>query len=156
MLSKRPSLFAETLNRFCFLNHDGEWQTVENVSDVNTGNWQQEVAQSTMLTVVYFWHNQCPCCLRLNPIFNEKAEEYGGKMKFAKLNVLESPTNQEIASNFGVMSTPTLLFLCSGRPVGQIVGLMSKEDLEKAMDDMLLRHRQCLSQSTELRPAYVV
>jgi thioredoxin 1 len=109
-----------------------------------------------MLTVVYFWHNQCPWCLRLNPIFNEITEEYGGRIKFAKLNVLENPANQEIASNFGIMSTPTLLFLCSGRPVGQIVGLMSKEDLEKAMGDMFLRHRQCLSQSTELRPAYVV
>jgi thioredoxin 1 len=77
-------------------------------------------------------------CLRLNPIFNEITEEYRGKIKFVKLNVLENPANQEIASNFGVMSTPTLLFLCSGRPVGQIVGLMSKEDLERAMDDMLL------------------
>jgi thioredoxin 1 len=129
---------------------------MEGVSEVSAGNWQQEVSQSTMLTVVYFWHNQCPWCLRLSPIFNEITEEYSGKIKFAKLNVLENPTNQEIASNFGIMSTPTLLFLCSGRPVGQVVGLMSKEDLEKAMDDMLLRHRQCLSQSTELRPAYIV
>jgi thioredoxin 1 len=129
---------------------------MEGVSEVSAGNWQQEVSQSTMLTVVYFWHNQCPWCLRLSPIFNEITEEYSGRIKFAKLNVLENPTNQEIASNFGIMSTPTLLFLCSGRPVGQVVGLMSKEDLEKAMDDMLLRHRQCLSQSTELRPAYIV
>lgn len=129
---------------------------MEGVSEVSAGNWQQEVSQSTMLTVVYFWHNQCPWCLRLSPIFNEITEEYSGKIKFAKLNVLENPANQEIASNFGIMSTPTLLFLCSGRPVGQVVGLMSKEDLEKAMDDMLLRHRQCLSQSTELRPAYIV
>lgn len=129
---------------------------MESVSEVNAGNWQEEVSQSTTLTVVYFWHNQCPWCLRLNPIFNEIIEEYGGRIKFAKLNVLENPANQEIASNFGIMSTPTLLFLCSGRPVGQIVGLISKEDLERAMDDMLLRHRQCLNQSTELRPAYIV
>lgn len=129
---------------------------MESVSEVNAGNWQQEVSQSTMLTVVYFWHNQCPWCLRLNPIFNEITEEYGGKIKFAKLNVLENPANQEMASNFGIMSTPTLLFLCSGRPVEQIVGFMSREDLERAMEDMLLRHRQCISQSTELRPAYIV
>jgi len=129
---------------------------MEGISEVNANNWQQEVSQSAMLTVVYFWHNQCPWCSRLSPIFNEITEEYRGKIKFAKLNVLENPANREIASNFGVMSTPTLLFLCGGRPVGQIVGLMSKEDLEKAMDDMLSRHRQCLSQSTELKPAYIV
>jgi len=129
---------------------------MENVTEVDASNWNEEVTQSAMLTVVYFWHNQCPWCFRLDPIFNEATEEYRGKIKFVKLNILEDPTNQEIATNFGVMSTPTLMFLCGGRPVGQIVGLLSKVDLEKALDDMLIRHRQCLSQSTELRPAYVV
>jgi len=72
------------------------------------------------------------------------------------MNVLEAPTNQEIASDFGVMSTPTLLFLCKGRPVGQIVGFTSKIELESGLNDILGRYRQCLSQSTELRPAYIV
>jgi thioredoxin 1 len=129
---------------------------MEDVRDVDASNWAKEVAQSTMLTVVYFWHNQCPWCFRLTPIFSEVTEEYQGKIKFVKLNVLGDPANQEIAASFGVMSTPTLMFMCNGRPVGQIVGLLSREDFEKALDDMLLRHRQCLTQSTELRPAYVV
>jgi len=129
---------------------------MEEVRDIDASNWAKEVAQSTMLTVVYFWHNQCPWCFRLTPIFNEVTEEYRGKIKFVKLNVLEDPANQELAVSFGVMSTPTLMFMCNGRPVGQIVGLLSKEDFEKALDDMLLRHRQCLTQSTEFRPAYVV
>jgi thioredoxin 1 len=129
---------------------------MEDVREVDASNWTTEVTQSDMLTAVYFWHNQCPWCFRLNPIFDEVTEEYRGKMKFVKLNVLGDPANQEIATNFGVMSTPTLMFMCNGRPVGQIVGLLSREDLEKALDDMLSRHRQCLTQSTELRPAYIV
>jgi thioredoxin 1 len=129
---------------------------MEDVREADASNWAKEVTQSTILTVVYFWHNQCPWCFRLNPILNEVTEEYRGKMKFVKLYVLEDPANQEIATNFGVMSTPTLMFMCNGRPVGQIVGLLSKEDLEKAFDDMLSKHRQCLTQSTELRPAYIV
>jgi thioredoxin 1 len=130
--------------------------TVENVSDVSVDNWAEEVSKPDILTVVYFWHNQCPWCLRLNQIFTQIAEEFGGKMKFLKFNVLESPANQELAGNFGVMSTPTLLFLCKGRTVGQIVGFASKEDLQRGLVDILGRYRQCLSQSTELRPAYVV
>ena len=126
------------------------------ISEVNSSNWEQEVSKSARLTVVYFWHNQCPWCLRLTPIFNEVAEEYRNRIKFVKLNVLEEPTNQEIAMNFGIMSTPTLMFMCGGRPIGQVVGLLSKEDLEKGLDDMLLRHTVCLMQSTELKPSYVV
>jgi thioredoxin 1 len=129
---------------------------VENVSNVNASNWAEEVSKPTVLTVVYFWHHQCPWCLRLNPIFSEIAEEFRGKIKFFKLNVLESPANQEIASNFGIMSTPTLLFLCKGRPVGQIVGSASKEDLERGLKDILGRYQQCFTQSTQLRPSYIV
>jgi thioredoxin 1 len=129
---------------------------VEKVPEVNVSNWAEEVSKHTALTVVYFWHNQCPWCLRFNPIFSEITEEFGGRIRFFKMNVLENSANQDIASNFGIMSTPTLLFLCKGRPVGQIVGFASKEDLERGLNEILGRYGQCLNQSTELRPAYIV
>jgi thioredoxin 1 len=123
---------------------------------VDAGSWEQEITKSSMLTAVYFWHEQCPWCFRFAPIIEEVAREYQGKIKFLRLNVLAEPMNQQIADNFGVMSTPTLLFLCKGRPVGQVVGLQSKEDLERGLNDILARYATCLSQSTQLRPAYVV
>jgi len=129
---------------------------VDSAVEVNVVNWEQEVAKATLLTVVYFWHNQCPWCLRLTPIFDEITKEYKDKAKFVKLNILEDVNNQEIAGNFGVMSTPTLMFLCNGRPVGQMVGMMSKQDLESLLNNMLSRYKQCLTQSTELRPSYIV
>lgn len=78
-----------------------------------------------------------PWCLRLNPVFSEITEEFRGKIRFLKLNVLESPASQELASNFGIMSMPALLFLCKGRPAGQIVDFASKEDLERGLNDIL-------------------
>lgn len=90
------------------------------------------------------------------PFSRRSQKSTEGKTKYAKLNVLGSPSNQEIANNFGVMSTPTLMFLCRRRPVGQAVGLLSKEDLKRGLNDMLTTYKGCLSQSTELRPAYIV
>lgn len=124
--------------------------------DVNANNWEQKVTKSNLLAVVYFWHNQCPWCFQFTPILDEVAQEYRGQLMFVKLNMLEDASNQEIASNYGIMSTPTLMFFCGRRPVGQLVGYMSKEDLENALNSMLARYRQCLAQSTEVRPAYVV
>jgi thioredoxin len=121
------------------------------VLDVNAGHWEQEVLKSEILTVVDFWHDRCPWCLRLNPIFNEVSEEYKGKIRFVKLNVLETQTNREIAIRHGIMSTPTLMFFCEGRPVGQALGFMPKEQLKKLIDDMLQKHRECIDQSTELK-----
>lgn len=129
---------------------------MENLAEVNAANWEQEVSKSEMLTVVYFWHDRCPWCLRFTPLLNEIAVEFAGKMKFLRLNMLDSPTNKEIAANFGVMSTPTLLFICGGRPVGQVVGYVSSEDLKKALDDIHGRYQACLTQSTQLKDAYVV
>lgn len=126
-----------------------------NVVELNLTNWEKEVSQPDLLTAVYFWHEHCPYCAMFNPVFNEVAEEYGGKMKFAKLNILENPDNREIAVNLGVMSTPTLVFYCSSRPIGQVVGLMSKGNLEKTLDDMLGRYGICIKQSTDLK-RYIV
>jgi thioredoxin 1 len=103
------------------------------------------------LTVVDFWHDRCPWCRQLNPIFNEVSEEYKEKVKFVKLNVLETPANRKIAIHHGIMSTPTLIFFCERRPVEQAVGFMPKEQLRKIMDDMLERHAKCIKQSTELK-----
>lgn len=124
--------------------------------DANAENWNQEIALSNILTVVYFWHQQCTWCARFSPILDEVAREYKDRIKFMKLNVLANPFSQEIASNYGIMSTPTLLFLCRGRSVGQVIGLQSKEDLERGLNDILVRYNECLSRSTELRPAYIV
>ena len=121
------------------------------VLEVNAGNWKQEVLQSGTLTVVDFWHDRCPWCIRLEPIYNEVAEEYKGKVKFAKLNILENPENREMAIHYGVMSTPTLLFFCEGRPVEGAVGFMPKERLKKTLDDVIEKHRECIKQSTELK-----
>jgi len=128
---------------------------MESALELDTSEWGQEILDSEKLTVVYFWHEQCPWCMRLNPIFNELSEEYSGKIKFVKLNVLDNPNNREIAALYGVMSTPTLMFFCSGRPIGQTVSFMPKEQLKNILDDMLERHKQCIKQSTDLR-SYIV
>jgi len=121
------------------------------VSDVNWKNWNQEILESDRLTLIDFWHEHCPWCLRLNPIIEELAAEYNGKVKFVKLNVLESSENREIAIRHGVMATPTLIFFCAGKPVGEIVGFTSKEHLKRIIDEMLKVHRDCAKQRTELK-----
>ena len=124
---------------------------MKRVLELDSSSWDQEVLRADKLTVVDFWHNHCPWCIKLSPIIDEVAEEYEGKIKFVKLNVLESPGNQEIAVRYAVMSTPTLVFFCEGRPVGQVIGFMPKERLKKILDDMLDKHKECVKQSTELK-----
>lgn len=124
---------------------------MSSVLEVNASNWDREVLDSEILTVVDFWHKFCPWCIRLDPIFSEVAEEFRGKVKFVKLNVLENPQNREIAIRYGIMNTPTLVFFCKGRPVEQHVGFRSKESLEKIVNELMEKHTECIKQSTELK-----
>ena len=120
------------------------------VVELNADNWEKEVLQSETLVLVDFWHDRCPWCLRLNPIFDEVATEYHGKTKFVKLNILAKPENQQIAVMYGVMGTPTLIFFCDGRPVETLVGFQPKDRLKQTLEDMIAKHQECIQQSTKL------
>ena len=68
------------------------------VVETNIANWGQEVLESEELVLVEFWHPQCPYCRVLDSVFAELAQEYAGKLKFAKFNVIEPQENQELAN----------------------------------------------------------
>ena len=122
------------------------------VLEVNADNWEKEILQSDVLTVVDFWHERCPWCVKLAPIFSDIASEYGNKVKFAKLNVLENSENQQTAITYGVMGTPTIIFFCESIPVGTAVGFQTKERLKQLVEDMMIKHDECIQKSTKLKP----
>jgi thioredoxin 1 len=121
------------------------------ILEVNADNWEKEVLQSESLVVVEFWHEQCVFCKVLAPIFAELAEEYKGKVKFITLNVFANPENQYITFLLGVMSTPTLVFFCKGRPISATIGVKSKENLKQLVEDLYKNHEECINKSTELK-----
>lgn len=86
--------------------------------------------------------------MMLNPILEEIAVEYEGRVKFVRFNILASPDNRQMALRYGIMSTPTLMFFCAGKPIGGLVGFLSKEKLKALLDHMLEVHRICVRQSS--------
>lgn len=119
--------------------------------DVEAGDWEEKVLTSAQLTLVEFWHQNCPFCKKLNPIIDDLAEEYKGKVRFVRVNVLTDPKNREIALENGVMGTPTVIFFCNGRSVGTVVGVHPKERLRDILDNMLEDYKRCLDQSMKLK-----
>ena len=66
------------------------------------------------------------------PVIEELAKEYKGKLKIGKLNVEENPNT---ATNYGIMSIPTLIFFKNGRVVEQVVGALNKAELKKKIEE---------------------
>src|SRR5476651_1843809 len=95
-------------------------------------NFDAEVLKSTMPVVVDFWAPWCGPCKIVGPTIEELAKEYVGKVKVGKLNVDENP---DTASQFGVMSIPTVFVFKAGQPVKSMVGAQAKENYKKAIDE---------------------
>ena len=95
------------------------------VINITKENFAQEVLHSEKPVLLDFWASWCGPCRMLSPIVDEVAEERTD-VKVGKVNVDEQP---ELASQFGVMSIPTLAVIKDGKVVSTSVGLRSKEDV---------------------------
>ena len=85
-----------------------------------------ELLQDEKLVVVDFWATWCGPCRMLSPILDEVEEEMPDKITVVKVNVDDA---EEIATQFRIMSIPTLLFFKDGQMVDKTVGAMPKHAL---------------------------
>jgi thioredoxin 1 len=102
--------------------------------EVNDSNFSQMVLQAKTPVLVDFWAAWCAPCRMVAPVVEELAKEYEGKVSFAKLDVDQNPRT---ASQYGIMSIPTLLIFKNGAPVSNIVGFRPKADLKRSLDAAL-------------------
>ena len=97
-------------------------------------NFGTEVHKSTMPVVVDFWAPWCGPCKVVSPIIEELAGEFEGKVKVGKLNVDE---NQVMASEYGIMSIPSIVIFKNGKPVKTMIGAQSKENFKKGIEETI-------------------
>jgi thioredoxin 1 len=67
----------------------------------------------------------------LAPLLEKLAGELGGKVKFAKLNVDETP---ELAACFEITGVPTLMLFRGGEAVDQVVGFPGPRQFKAWLD----------------------
>lgn len=100
-------------------------------SEVTDVNFKEEVLNSDLPVLVDFWAAWCMPCHMVAPAVEAIAKEYKSKLKVCKLNVDEGP---KTASAYGVMSIPTLAIFKNGEVVDKVIGVVSKAQLETALE----------------------
>jgi thioredoxin 1 len=98
------------------------------IAHVSEEAFQLEVLESSLPVLVDFTAVWCGPCKMLEPIVNQLAQDWEGKIKVYKLDVDDSP---QLAMDYQVMGVPTLMLFKGGRPVERVTGYQPKDRLEK-------------------------
>ncbi|MCD9021830.1 thioredoxin [Cohnella silvisoli] len=104
-----------------------------NMLAVNDKTFQGNVRQAGV-TLVDFGATWCPPCKVLKPILDELGEQYGEKISVLELDCDESPS---VATEYGIMSMPTVIVFHNGEPVEKLVGLRPKSVYESLLTKYL-------------------
>ena len=101
---------------------------------VTDAEFESTVLQSDKPVILDFWAEWCQPCKMLSPTVEEIAGEYEDAVKVGKLNVDDNP---DTATKYGIRGIPTLLFFKGGQVVQQLVGVKSKSEIKKVIDEDL-------------------
>ncbi len=106
----------------------------DNVIKVTDASFEKDVIKSNVPVVVDFWAEWCMPCKMIAPYLDDIANEMGGKIIIAKLNVDDSPMT---AQKYGIRSIPTLLIFKNGTVSETIVGAIPKNIIRQKIQSAI-------------------
>lgn len=99
---------------------------------VDDTNFSAEVLESDVPVLVDFWAEWCAPCKAMDPLLEQAADEFDGRVKLVKLNAADNPST---VSQFGVRNMPTYLIFDKGEVIDMKVGAtLSKVGLTKWLE----------------------
>lgn len=123
---------TSTITATATVVHLNATQFKERVFDYSIN--KQWVFKGNKPCIVDFYADWCGPCKLLSPIVENMARKYAGKLDVYKVNIDEQ---QGVAMVFGVNSIPSVLFCpMSGQPQ-MSTGLLSEQDLDKAIQTII-------------------
>ena len=99
-------------------------------TEFTADNFETEVLKSDHPVVVDFWAPWCGPCRQIAPIIEELASE-NSDVSVGKLNVDDG---QDIATQYGITSIPTILMFKGGEVVERVQGVTPKSKLQELID----------------------
>ncbi len=105
-----------------------------NVIELDDGSFDETIKGSEVPVLVDFWAPWCGPCKMIAPIVEEIAEEYGDKAKICKVDTDE---HREAAVEYAINAIPTVILFNGGEIVQKWVGLTTKKDITKELDQLI-------------------
>lgn len=104
------------------------------VEQLSQARFKEEVLKDEKLVIVDFWAPWCGPCQTVTPVLEALAQKYNGRLKVCKINIDE---NQLLATEYQILSVPTLLFFKQGKIIKQLGGTKAAADAHKTVEALL-------------------
>ncbi len=104
------------------------------LSKISQATFQADVLQSSLPVLVDFSAVWCGPCKMLDPLVQQLADEWAGKIKVFKMDADE---NVDVVTQYQVMSIPTLLLFSGGKVVQRLSGYQPKDRLVSKLSPFL-------------------
>ena len=104
------------------------------VVHLDDDDFETLVIQSKKPALIDFWADWCQPCHMMAPTVEALAEEYGDRIRVAKLDIDANPMTTH---KYGIRSIPALLLFKDGQLVQQIVGVQPKEEIARIIEQHL-------------------
>ncbi len=101
---------------------------------VTNEDFEQAILKADTPALVDFYADWCGPCKTQAPILGQLAEEFDGKVKFAKVDI-DVDGNKDLAVKYGVLSVPTLILFSGGEVKETMVGVTSKSKLKQKLEE---------------------
>ena len=102
--------------------------------EVTDETFERDVLQADVPIVLDFWAPWCGPCKAVEPILQELAVAFRGKVEFAKLNIDENPLT---AARYDVLSIPTTILFDGGEAKTTVIGARPRSHYERALAEVL-------------------
>ena len=94
----------------------------------------KEMIENRKTFLVDFWAPWCPHCRKINPAYEQIAEQYAGVLEVLKVDMDE---DDKLWSELQVELIPTLRLYVDGKPVASTVAPESKAVIDEFLSDIL-------------------
>ena len=104
----------------------------DKITHVTDASFAQEVLSSDVPVLVDYWAEWCGPCKMIAPIIDEIADEYGDRIKVAKMDI---DHNMDTPRKYSIRGIPTLMIFRDGQVQATKVGAVTKGQLKAFVDE---------------------